>query len=149
MVARTIALCLALLLAGCSSEGGPAIEVAGGGFIFNYRIAEVTAGVVVVPLKPFPEGSSVEMTFENPAGGAPIVVAKKATPETPRIDLTTPPLTGVRDDRDYQVTVRLLDSGGKELEKVDKNFRSQVDQAKMPSAPLTVGPGYTRNPQAQ
>jgi hypothetical protein len=135
------------LLAGCSSEPGPAFEIVGGGFIFNYRIAEVTAGLVVVPLREFPADSSVEMTFENPAGGAPIVVAKPASPETKRLDFTTPPLSGVEADRDYTVTVRLIDEQGKEIERIDKKFRSQLDQSRLPDAPLTVGPGYAPNPQ--
>jgi hypothetical protein len=136
-----------VLLAGCSGESGPAFEVVGGGFLFNYRLAEVTASMVVVPHRAFPAGSSVEMSFENPAGGAPIVVAKPVTPETTKLDFETPPLSGVKADRDYLVSLRLIDGQGKELERIDKKFRSQLDQSKLPKAPLTVGPGYTPNPQ--
>jgi hypothetical protein len=135
------------LLAGCTGESGPAFEVVGGGFVFNYRIAEVTAGLVVVPRREFPAGSSVEMTFEDPAGGPPIIVAKPAAPDIKRLDFVTPPLSGVKADRDYAVSVRLIDGEGKELERVDKKFRSQLDQTTLPEAPLTVGPGYAPNPQ--
>ena len=43
----------AMALVGCSDSGSnsPYVEVRGGGFIFNYRIAEATAGVVVAPLR--------------------------------------------------------------------------------------------------
>jgi hypothetical protein len=135
------------LVAGCSGEPGPAFEIVGGGFIFNYRLAEATAGLVVVPRREFPAGSSVEMTFENPAGGAPIVIAHPASPETRQLDFVTPPLSGVKADRAYLVVVRLLDGQGKELARIEKNFRSQLDQSKLPAAPLTIGPGYTPNPQ--
>jgi hypothetical protein len=135
------------LLAGCTGESGPAFEIVGGGFLFNYRLAEVTAGLVVVPRRAFPAGSALEMSFENPAGGAPIVVAKPVTPETTKVDFETPPLSGVKADRAYVVTVRLVDGQGKELARVDKNFRSQLDQSKLPKAPLTIGPGYAPNPQ--
>ena len=135
------------LLAGCSGEPGPAFEIVGGGFIFNYRIAEVTAGLVVVPLREFPADSLVEMTFENPAGEAPIIVAKTASPKTKRLDFVTPPLSGVEADRDYAVSVRLIDGQGKEIERIDKKFRSQLDQSRLPDAPLTIGPGYAPNPQ--
>ena len=85
--------------------------------------------------------------FENPAGGAPIVIAKPASPETKRLDFVTPPLSGVEADRDYAVSVRLIDGQGKELERIDKKFRSQLDQSRLPDAPLTIGPGYAPNPQ--
>jgi hypothetical protein len=135
------------LLTGCSNESGPAFEIVGGGFLFNYRLAEVTAGLVVVPRRSFPAGSRVEMNFENPAGGAPIVVDKPVTAETAKVDFETPPLSGVKADRDYAVSVRLIDGQGKELARVDKKFRSQLDQSKLPKAPLTIGPGYAPNPQ--
>jgi hypothetical protein len=134
-------------LAACTSEGAPAFEIVGGGFLFNYRLAEVTASMVVVPHRAFPAGSKVEMSFENPAGGAPIVIAKPVTPETTKLDFETPPLSGVKADRDYMVTLRLIDGQGKELERIDKKFRSQLDQSTLPKAPLTIGPGYTPNPQ--
>jgi len=146
--ASRLGLFLALaLVAGCSGEPGPAFEIVGGGFIFNYRLAEVTAGLVVVPLREFPVGSTVEMSFENPAGGAPIVIATPASPETKKLDFVTPPLSGVEADRNYAVSVRLIDGQGKELARIDKNFRSQLDQSVLPKAPLTIGPGYTPNPQ--
>ena len=144
---RAILLLAVLTVAACSSEFGPYIELRGGGFLFNYRIAEATAGLVVVPLRTLPEGSAIETSFENPAGGPPIVLSEKVSPKQTKFDFTTPPLTGIKADKDYAVTVRLVDAGGKELQRIDKMFRSQLDQSVLPPKPLTIGPGYTRNPE--
>lgn len=47
-----------------------------GGFQFNYRIAEATGSLVVGSLRTLPANSIVEVNFENPAGGPPIVLRK-------------------------------------------------------------------------
>ena len=73
---------------------------------------------------------------------------EKVSPNQTKFAFTTPPLTGIVADKDYKVTLRLLDADGKELEKIEKNFRSQLDQALLPEKPLTIGPGYTKNPEA-
>lgn len=145
-------LCVILALAaisGCSSEEtGPYFKIAGGGFIFNYRIAEATAGVVVTPERTLPAGGSFEATFENPAGGAPFVMSEKVSPTRKRYDFTTPPLSGVKTKTDYLMTVRLLDAAGNEIGTAEKPLRSDLDQTVLPDRPLTVGPGYARNPAA-
>jgi hypothetical protein len=147
---RHAALSFALAgLAACSSEeSGPFIAIDGGGFVFNYRIAEATEGIVVGARRTLPEGGRIEVTFEDPAGGAPIVVSDPVKPKLPRYDFTTPPLTGIVKDKDYLVTARLFDAGGKEVEKVEKMLRSELDQSVLPAKPLTIGPGYTRNPDS-
>jgi hypothetical protein len=89
----------ASLLAACDNKGGKYMEVVGGGFLFNYRIAEATVGLVVVPTRELPEGASVEVTFENPAGGAPIVMKKDASKRKMQLDFTTPPLFGIVADK--------------------------------------------------
>jgi hypothetical protein len=139
-----------MFLAACSSEeSGPYIAIDGGGFIFNYRIAEATEGLVVGVRRELPEGAKIEVTFEDPAGGAPIVLAEAVKPKLPRYDFTTPPLTGIVKDKDYRATVRLLDASGEEIEKVERTFRSELDQSILPAKPLTIGPGYARNPDAE
>ena len=76
-----------LVMAGCSSESGPYLELQGGGFIFNYRIAEATVGLVAVPVRALPEDATVEASFENPAGGPPIVLDEKVLPTTDQVRL--------------------------------------------------------------
>lgn len=145
-----LALCSGLLLAlaACSDER-PYIAVSGGGFIFNYRLAEATAGIVAEAARPLPEGGVVEARFEDPAGGAPIVEAKRITDERRRFSFVTPPLTGIKADTDYLVVVRVLDAEGHELQRIEKTLRSELDQSVLPPVPLTIGPGYARNPAAQ
>ena len=135
-------------VAACSNENGPYLEVGGGGFIFNYRLATAYAGMVVGPLRLLPENSTIEVTFENPAGGAQFVLTQQTAPETKRYTFTIEPLTGIKANVDYLATVRLLDAGGRELQRIEKKYRSEVDQAILPEKPLTIGPGYTPNPEA-
>jgi hypothetical protein len=136
----------AALLAGCSNESGKDIEVIGGGFLFNYRIAEATAGLIIAPQHELPQGASIEVNFENPAGGPPFLIKKDASGLKTRLDFNTPPLSGIVANKGYAVTIRLLASNGSELQRIDKTFRSELNQSVLPPKPLTVGPGYTRNP---
>jgi hypothetical protein len=143
----TVAAMLAALVAACNQASAPYVDVIGGGFIFNYRLAIAFAGVVVEPLRPLPDDSEIEVTIENPAGGAPIVM-RKAPENKGKIEFNTEPLTGIQAEKDYKVTVRLVAADGKELQRVDKLFRSNIGQDLLPEKPLTVGPGYTPNPSA-
>jgi hypothetical protein len=133
------------LFAGCSDQNSTYMDVTGGGFIFNYRIAEAFAGLVVTPRRPLPDKATIEVTMENPAGGDPIVMRQE--PSRPgKVDFITAPLQGIVADKEYAVTVRLVSADGAELQRIEKKFRSQLDQSVLPSAPLTVGPGYAKNP---
>ena len=150
MLFAGLALALASL-AGCSSEDdkSPYLELRGGGFLFNYRIAEATGSLVVGPLRTLPANSVIEVNFENPAGGPAIVLCKPVDPDDSKFDFNTPPLTGIVKDKPYQVTIRLLDKDGKELQRIDKPFKSSLDQSILPEKPLVVGPVYTPNPELQ
>lgn len=134
-------------LAGCSDDA-PYVVVSGGGIMFNYRIAEATAGIVAEVARTLPEGGTVEASFENPAGGEAIVEAKPVTEDRRRFSFVTPPLTGIKADTDYAVVVRVLDADGKEMQRVETKVHSDLDQSILPKVPLTVGPGYARNPAA-
>ena len=134
---------LALSLAACVDQS-QYLEIAGGGFIFNYRNAEATWGVILVPRKDPPPGAVIEVTFENPAGGAPIVMSRPARGGG-RIDFQTPALAGVEKDRPYHVAVLLKGADGAELQRLEKDFVSQLDQSVLPERPLAIGPGYQRN----
>jgi hypothetical protein len=137
-------------LAGClDDDKSPYLELRGGGFQFNYRIAEATASVVLGSLRTLPASSVIEVNFENPAGGAPIVLRKPVGADDTSVEINTPPLTGIVKDKPYQVTVRLLDKDGKELQRIDKPFKSNLDQSILPEKPLVVGPGYAPNPELE
>ncbi|MBN9020660.1 MAG: hypothetical protein J0H08_00855 [Rhizobiales bacterium] len=141
-----LALTALLALAACSDDRY--IVVSGGGIIFNYRIAEATAGIVAEVARPLPEGGFVEASFQNPAGGADIVESKPVSPDRRRFTFTTPPLTGIKADTDYAVVVRVLDANGEPVQTVTTSVHSDLDQSILPDAPLTIGPGYARNPAA-
>ena len=136
----------ALLALSACSDDSPYVVVSGGGILFNYRIAEASAGIVAEVARPLPEGGRVEASFENPAGGPPIVESKPVTEERRRFSFSTPPLTGIKADTDYKVTVRVLDAEGSALQTVETKVHSDLDQSVLPKVPLVVGPGYTRNP---
>ena len=133
-------------VAACSNESGPYLDVTGGSFIFNYRLATASAGIIVVAQRDLPENAAVEIAFEDPAGGPPLVQVEKAAAGVRHFSFTFEPLSGIEADVDYLATVRLLDSEGKELERIDTPYRSQVDQSILGDKPLTVGPGYAPNP---
>ena len=141
-----IALVLAgLAAAACSGgEEGDYLSIGGGGFIFNYRLAEAYYGVTLQPERAAPEGSVIEARFDNPAGGAPIVMTKPARPGPGRITFDTPPVKGVVKGRPYRVEVVLRDARGAELQRLERSFMSNLDQTILPERPLTVGPGYHR-----
>lgn len=139
-------ICLLLLAASACSGDGPYVVVSGGGILFNYRLAEATAGIVAEVARPLPDGGKVVAEFEDPAGGPAIVETRAITNARRRFSFMTPPLTGIKADRDYRVVVRVIDAEGQVLQTVESKVHSDLDQSILPDAPLTIGPGYTRNP---
>ena len=142
---KWLALAAVLALAACS-EKGPYLDISGGGFVFNYRLSEAYEGFIAAPLRTLPEHARIEATFENPSGGPPIVLSKDVTPNRKEYSFTTDALQGIVADKDYDVTVRLIGADGKVIETIDRKFHSDVDQSVLADKPLTVGPGYTPNP---
>ena len=132
------------LLAACS-ESGDYLAVAGGGFVFNYRLAEAEYGIALKPMRELPADSSIEATFENPSGGEPFVIRKEGPFNPIRVAFDTPALQGVAKDRPYKVVVVLRDAGGATLQRIEKTFTSQLDQTALPERPLAIGPGYQKN----
>ncbi len=142
---KGLALAAALVLAACSQKG-PYLDISGGGFVFNYRLSEAYAGFIAAPLRTLPEHARIEATFENPSGGPPIVLSKDVTPDRREYSFTTDALKGIKANTDYDVAVRLIGADGKVIETIDKKLHSDLDQSVLADKPLTVGPGYTPNP---
>ena len=128
----------------------PYLRIVGGGFIFNYRVADAFYGFTAIVQRPLPTGSIVEASFEDPAGGAPHVVRQRiGGPEMTRFAMRSPPVRGVEASRPYQVAIRILDREERHVLWTHRaDFRSQLSDAVMPDQPLTIGPGYAKNPQA-
>ncbi|UXN62590.1 hypothetical protein [Phyllobacterium zundukense] len=136
-----------LLLGGCRDAGeGDYLNVSGKIFVFNYRIAEATYLLTLAKLRPLPDGSMLEATFENPAGGDPMVVRQKMWPTMEKITVESPPVKCVKANREYEVSMRLEDANGKLLQTIKRKMISDTDQSVMPDKPLVVGPFYDPNP---
>lgn len=126
----------------------PLLAILGGGFMFNYRVAEVFYGFTAQVTKPLETGSVIEARFENPAGGADLVVRERVSAITDRYALRSPPIRGVEANRPYHVAVRVLDrTESRELWATTLNFTSRIGDEAVPDKPLVIGPGYTKNPQ--
>ena len=148
MVRKTVswlAFAALVALAGCSDKG-PYLNISGGSFIFNYRLAEAYAGFTAAPLRDLPAHSRILATFEDPSGGPPIQIAKDVTAQRNEYTFTTDALKGIKAGKPYDVKVQLIAADGKVIETIDKKFVSDVDESILGNKPLTVGPGYTPNP---
>ncbi|MQT13036.1 hypothetical protein [Segnochrobactrum spirostomi] len=139
------------LLVALSTGGGlfadktPYLALEGGGFLYNYRIAEVTYGLTTKVERPIPAGTLIRATLENPAGGAPLVVEKTAREGLAKLTLQSPPVHGVKANRPYAVDVSLIDpADGREIGHLATSFKSDLDDTIMPDKPLVVGPGYQK-----
>jgi hypothetical protein len=139
--------------AACSGPAGrdtPYIEFIGGGFIFNYRLAEADYGFVAGVKRPIPAGTVLEAEFENPGDGEPIIVRQTAKWGRTSYMFRTPPLQGIKANRDYHVELRLVNPGTSQvIARYTKTYGSDVDQDILPKTPPVIGPGYHRpSPQA-
>jgi hypothetical protein len=151
-IAGTTAIVMLLFALGWMSrvdpEQKPYLNVLGGGFIFNYRVADVYYGFTAVVMRPLPTGSIIEASFEDPRGGAPHVVRQRVGTDTNRYSLRSPPVRGVEKGKPYEVSIRVMDRSERTLlwsHRMD--FRSQISDDVVPDRPLTIGPGYHRNPE--
>lgn len=148
-----LALLSVLFAAGWVTRGDPALrpplEIVGGGFVFNYREAEAYYGFAAEVRRPLPPGSVLQAHFENPSGGDDLVTSERMSARTRHYALRSPPLQGIKANRPYKVTIRVLDRTRKNvLFQVERHYESRISSAALPEIPLTVGPGYHRNPAA-
>lgn len=153
VVVATIILLAPLFAVGWLTRADPTdapyLKILGGGFIFNYRIADVHYGFTAVVARPLESGSVIEAVFEDPGGGPPLVVRERVSTMTDRYALRSPPVRGVEAGRPYKVDVNVFDRlETRALWTHSMNFRSQISDASISDQPLTIGPGYHRNPDA-
>jgi hypothetical protein len=134
-------------LAGCrETGGGDYFELSGKLFSFNYRVATAVYIVTLHPVKPMQQGQVVVTTFENPAGGAPIVVEQKVWTNLDKVTIESPPLECVVKDRPYAASIVIKAPGGQELQSLETTITSDLDQSILPDRPLVIGPVYELNP---
>ena len=135
-------------MTGCQREDlDEPLKLSGKVFIFNYRVAQATYVVTLARNGPLPEPSFAEASFENPAGGAPIVTRTKIFPFWDKVSLESPPVHCVAKDRPYAISIRILDASENVLQRIDTTLTSSLDQTVLPGKPLVVGPVYTPNPE--
>ncbi|EAV45186.1 hypothetical protein SIAM614_17714 [Roseibium aggregatum IAM 12614] len=124
-------------------------EITGGGFIYNYRIADIRAGITVGLVKPLPLGTRLVAEFERPQGGK-IEIEKAVSHARRNYSFETPSLSDVEADRTYTAVLHVLDAKtGQEIEQHEKGLKSGVAPKAMPTKALTIGPGYHINPEIQ
>lgn len=151
LVAVSITLVAVLLAIGWLTREDPAskpyLEIVGRGFLFNYRVADTTYGFTAMVIRPLPVGSTIEATFEDPSGAEPHVVRKRVGTDTVRYGFQSPPVRGVEAGKPYRVDVRVLSrQDDAVLWTHSFEVKSQLSDQVLPDNPLTVGPGYARNP---
>ena len=128
----------------------PYLEILGGGFMFNYREGDVYYGFTAFVTRPLPTGSIIEASFEDPAGGEPLVVSQRVGTDTERYSLRSPEIRGVEAGKSYHVGIRVFDREKTEmLWSHGLDFKSTISDDFIPDKPLVIGPGYHKNPEAE
>ncbi len=132
---------LALILAGCG-ESGPIhyLKIVGGGIQFNYRYSEASMVVVAQQTYPLPPDSHIEALFDVPGTNTRESASSPAVEGKLSYLLQSEKLSGFTKGGKYNVTIRLVDKDGKELDRKDTIFTSDEDQSTLPDKPLVDDP---------
>ncbi len=143
----TAAVCLVLLAFYFLIREDPAekpyLKVVGGSFIFNYRVSDIYMGFSAIPEKPIPVGSTLVVSFENPASDTPFVVTRQIGLPDRSISVRSPSMRGVQANVPYQVSLQLLKTGTQEpFWRHDFSISSNISDDIVPDEPLVIGPGY-------
>ena len=144
-----IAGCLGLVLSACDDQSStPFLKIVGGGFMFNYRYSKASYGFVARQLKPLPEGSILEASFDLPDSDQKFVLTQPTKAGKLQYSFESEALHGIKKNTPYKVTLKLLEANtGKELALVEQIFKSDVDQDTLPTRAPVVGLGYTPAPE--
>lgn len=137
---------VSLFLAGCrGEETGDFFRFDGRLFVFNYRVAAATYLVNIKQLRSLEPGHVAVVSFEDPAGGPPLVVRESIYPNTTRTTINSPPVFCIIKDRPYKIMVRIESADGKVIQEMETTLASLQDQDVLPDMPLVNGPLYTPN----
>ncbi len=134
-----------LLLVACGDDGAPKdyLKIAGGGITYNYRYSQAGMTVIAQQKYPFPAGSRVEAQFDLPGQNKRETVSLPAMEGKLTYKLQSGAITGLKKGGEYNVTIRLLDNAGKELDREDTKFTSDQDQDLLPDKPIVSGLEFT------
>ncbi|TIM44632.1 hypothetical protein [Mesorhizobium sp.] len=126
---------------------GRLFEISGRLVVFNYRLARATFVVTLRPLQPMGEGQAAVASFQNPAGGEPLIVEQKVWPKLGKVSLESPALSCIVKDKPYAISISIKDAYGAILQKIDTTLMSTQDQSVLPDRPLVIEQLYTPNPE--
>jgi hypothetical protein len=126
-------------LAACG-ENGPKdyMTIAGGGLTFNYRYSQATMVIVGRQISPLPEGATVEALFDIPGTDQRETVSRPRIAGKLSYKLESSYLQNIKKGEPLNVTLRVLDAKGVELDREETTFTSDVDQDTLPSKPLVA-----------
>jgi hypothetical protein len=146
---KLCAMMACLMLAACGEDDGPKdyLKIAGGGLVFNYRYSQASMIVIAQQKYPLPEGSIVEAQFDVPGTTTRQTVTLPSMVGKLTYKLQSDPLTNIKKDGKYNVTIRLLSDKGEQLDKDDRIFVSDIDQATLPTKPLVKDLALTPEPE--
>ncbi len=127
-----------VLLSGCGDDSAPVdyMKIAGGGLTFNYRYSQATMVIVGRLVSPLPEGGLVEAEFDIPGETLRQRVSRPVIPGKLTYKLESKYLHGIKKGVPLNVTLRVRDSSGIELDRADTKFTSDIDQEGLPTEPL-------------
>jgi hypothetical protein len=151
LVFLALALLGSLGVSACRESGGEGeyFRIDGKIFVFNYREARATYLVNLAPLQPVEDGQTAVVSFEDPAGGEPLVVRQKIWPKMPKTTIESPALRCVVKDRPYAISIVIEGPDGAVRQTIETTLASTDDQSILPDKPLVVGPLYTPNPELE
>jgi hypothetical protein len=127
----------AMFLASCGGDAPETeyVAIAGGGLTYNYRYDEARAVIVARQLTPFPEGAKLEALFDVPGQNRRERVASPPSSGTLFYKLQSSPLKGLRKGVALNVTLRLIDENGVEIDRVETQYTPLADQEKLSVTP--------------
>ncbi len=134
----------AFFLAACGDDGPPSyLKIAGGGIQFNYRVSEASMVVIAQQTQPLPAGSTVQALFDVPGTNTRQTVSLPALDGKLTYRLQSDKIMNLTKGGTYNVTIKLLDQSGKELDHKDTVFISDEDQSSLPDKPLVDDNAFT------
>ena len=110
-----------IIPSGCSTIKTPNISeseyfrTTGGGFIVSSKLKEIYYSFALFPVTPLPLGSYIEIHYQNPDGGSPIVEGLVIDKPADELSFKSPPVTGVRAYKNYKIEVLLYETQKKEI----------------------------------
>jgi hypothetical protein len=132
---RYALLCATLYLAACTllppkAERSEYFETRAAGFLADTDTREIRYTLAIDALKDIPEGSVLEVQFENPMGTAPLVTTQSVDPSWASFHFQSPPVHGLKVGKVYRMEVLLYSdaSHSQQLAAHHQDVQNLIDQ---------------------